>query len=156
MKILEIIERALAFFDAPESGTLDLDGLERELRAMHSLISSGELMLREGTLDDSGDQRKKEAELTRQIAALEERIGALETERLLLRDHVARKIRGFMKTLGYPETEIRDAEETAEADALLKTEERIRKEFDRRFRMEPLVQDTPEKQPLNLLAYKVG
>lgn len=128
LKLYEVIEKALKFFESPETEILNLDELEIALRDVFKFLNT---------------QTSTE-------------IHTIISERDRYREYVIRQIEGWMTALNYPENEISGLQNTSNHEELMKIEERVQREFDRRFHLKPLVPDKISSKIQKVNVFKIN
>ena len=157
MELQELIEKALAFFDAPDSKALDLDGLEEALREAQKFYKTQSLQASSLTLKDSESMGTDSESVDADEESKEnEELAGLTSEKDCYRDHIARQIQGYMRVMNYSDSEISDVETITDPVALLAMEKRIRAEFDDRFHTPPLVADEDFGRIVNVGVYRIA
>ena len=157
MELQELIEKALAFFDAPDSKALDLDGLEEALREAQKFYKTQSLQASSLTLKDSESMGTDSESVDADEESKENNEPAgLTGEEDCYRDHIARQIQGYMRVMNYSDSEISEVETIADPAALLAMEKKIRAEFDKRFHTSPLVEDEDYGNVRNVGVFRIA
>lgn len=128
IKLNEVITKALSFFDSPETETLNLDELEIVLREIFKLLNT----------------------------QISNELCSIISEKDQYREYIIRQIEGWMRSLNYPENEILMLKNANNFNELMKIEERMRSEFDRRFHLKPIVPDRLGSKTQKINVFKIN
>lgn len=176
MELNDLVAKALQFFDAPETEMLDLDVLEKALRDVQEFLNTRNEQDADGVdttsdsqpnatdnsgdgggnLDNAGPESDQSTEITASEMISSVEFQSVCSERDHYRDWIVRQIQGYMHALRCTETEIAEVNSVADPAALIRLEEKIRQEFDRRFQNQPLVPDEAPNNVKNLRAFKIA
>ena len=157
MELQKIIEKALVFFDSPDTEALDLDGLEEALREAQKFLNTRNLQ--EGAISCNNEETlgtdSESVDADEESKENNEPAG-LTGEEDCYRDHIARQIQGYMRVMNYSDSEISEVETIADPAALLAMEKKIRAEFDKRFHTSPLVEDEDYGNVRNVGVFRIA
>lgn len=182
MELQKMIEEALAFFDSPDSESLDLDGLEDALRETQKFLNTRSIQVcslnkiieTDSEAEDSNDISAGSRDTQGMNASMPDEtetsdnaplngkdnesgeLSKVTEERDCLRDHIVRQIQGDMRVMNYSESEISEVETITDPGALLTMEKKVRAEFDGRFQTLPLVSDEADRKVMNVGVYRIA